>query len=251
LSSHSLYSDAAKSDRSELRGALEIKLLELTRETHRIALVQLAQQLNIQSIKLARQVEDLAERKLVSRDYESLQMDAAQRMMLATELIYAGLDPQQVSRFLEWQEFESFAAECLERNGFRTVRHLLFKSRIGRREIDLLAWNDSFLLAIDCKHWLRSFSPSISRRVAYAQYERVEALAGRVDVLERHGVEKTEKRVLIPVIICLREPRVKIVDGIPIVQISKLISFLSGISPIDEGLRWIPIRAQREQTLLA
>jgi Holliday junction resolvase-like predicted endonuclease len=234
-----------------LRAALEIRLLELTRATHRTTLNQLAEQLHIQPIKLAREIEDLAERKLVSRAHESLQIDTAQRMMLATELIYTGRDPQQVSRFLEWQEFETFAAECLERNEFRTIKHLLFMSRIGRREIDLLAWNDSFLLAIDCKHWMRSFSPSISRRVAHAQAERVEALAGRVEILKRHGVEKAEKRVLIPVILCLSEPRARIVDGIPIVQMSRFISFLSGISPIDEGLRWIPIGPQREQSLLA
>jgi hypothetical protein len=81
--------------------------------------------------------------------------------------------------------------------------------------------------------------------------ERAEALAERVEILKRHGVEEAGKRMLIPVILCLSEPHVRIVDGIPIVQISRLISFLSGICPVDEGLRWIPIEPQREQSLLA
>jgi Holliday junction resolvase-like predicted endonuclease len=233
-----------------LRADLEIKLLELTRETQRVTLNQLAEQLHAQPIKLVRKIQDLAQRKLVSRSHGSVQMDTVQRMMLATELIHAGRDPQKVSRFLEWQEFERFAAESLEQNGFRTIKHLLFKSQIGRREIDLLAWNDSFLLAIDCKHWLRGLSPSLSRRVAHAQSERAEALAGRAEILRQHGVDKAEKRFLMPVILCLGESRVGIVDGIPVVPISKLISFLYGMSPIDEGLRRIPVRLQRGQSLL-
>ena len=211
---------------------------------------QLAEQLHTQPFKLVRKIEDLAERKLVSCSRGFLQMDTAQRMMLATELIHAGRDPQKVSHFLEWQEFERFAAETLEQNGFRTIRHLLFKSQIGRREIDLLAWNDSFLLAIDCKHWLRGLSPLLSRRVAHAQSERAEALAGRPEILRQHGVDKAENRFLMPVILCLGQPRVGIVDGIPVVPISKLISFLYGMSPIDEGLMRIPVKPQKGQSLL-
>jgi Holliday junction resolvase-like predicted endonuclease len=233
-----------------LRADLEIKLLELTRQKQRITLNQLAEQLHTQPFKLARKIEDLAERKLVSCSHGFLQMDTAQRMMLATALIHAGRDPQKVSHFLEWQEFERFAAETLEQNGFRTIRHFLFRSQIGRREIDLLAWNDSFLLAIDCKHWLRGLSPLLSRRVAHAQSERAEALAGRPEILKQRGVDKAENRFLMPVILCLGQPRVGIVDGIPVVPISKLISFLYGMSPIDEGLMRIPVKPQRGQSLL-
>ena len=233
-----------------MQGDLEIKLLELTRGTVRISLNQLAEQLHTQPNRLVPKIEDLAQRKLVSYAHGFLQMETAQRMMLATELIHAGRDPQKVTRHLEWQEFERFAAESLEQNGFRTIKHLLFKSQIGKREIDLLAWNDSFLLAIDCKHWQRGLTASLSSRVAGAQFERAEALAGRPEILRRHGVDRIEKRFLMPVILCLSEPRVRIVDGIPIVPISKLISFLYGMSPIDEALKRIPIKPESGQSLL-
>ena len=240
-----------KSGRTALQANVEIKLLELTREERRIGLNQLAEQLHTRPTKLIREIEDLAEKKLVSYSRGSLQMDAAQRITLAAELIHAGRNPQRVTRFLEWQEFEWFAAESLEQNRFRTVRHLLFKSQTGRREIDLIAWNDSFLLAIDCKHWLRGLTPSLSRQLAHAQSQRTEALAARAELLRKHGVDKLDKRFLMPLIICLSEPRVRVVDGIPIVPITRLISFLYEISPIDERLRRIQVRPHSEQSLLA
>jgi Holliday junction resolvase-like predicted endonuclease len=233
-----------------LRRDPEIKLLELTREKRRIALEELAEALHIKVEEFSDKIEDLAQSKFVSSYKGSVEMDTAQRMSLAEQLIHNGSDPQKVSRLLEWQEFEQFATECLEQNGFRTVKHLVFKSRIGRREIDLLAWNDSFLLAIDCKHWLRGLSRSRARQVAQAQCERAEALAERFDMLKKHGVSNTEKRYLMPVILCLSDPREGIVDGVPVVAVSKLISFLYGVSPVDERLRRIAVRPQTGQALL-
>lgn len=228
----------------------EIKILELTKEKRRITLEELAEQAHCQPDKLVEIIEDLAQGRLLSWDHKALEVNSTQRMMLAVRLVHGGCDVQKVSRFLEWQEFEKFAAESLEENGFRTVKHLVFKSKLGRREIDLLAWNDNFLMAIDCKHWLRGLSPSISRQVINAQCERAEALAERVEILKKCGVGDVERRSLMPVILCLGEPRDGIVDGVPVVAVSKLISFLYGVSPIDERLRRIPVKFQIGQSFL-
>jgi len=228
----------------------EIKLLELTRDKNRITLDELAQHLHTHADMLVEKIEKLAEGKLVNSHEGLVEMDTAQRMRLAERLVHEGHDPQKVSRALDWKEFEDFAEESLERNGFRTAKHFVFKSRIGRREIDLLAWNDSLLLVIDCKHWLRGLSHSRARQVAQAQVERAEALADRSDLLKRRGVSNPENRYLMPTILCLNEPREGIVDGVPIVAISKLISFLYGVSPIDENLRSIPVNPSAGQSTL-
>jgi len=233
-----------------MRPQAEIRILELTRGGRRISIGELADSLHIGLERLNQKLEVLSEKKAVSCNEGIVEMSTAQRIMLAEQLIHSGYDPQKVSRFLEWQEFEQFTGETLERNGFRTVKHLVFKSRIGRREIDLLAWNDSFLLAIDCKHWLRGLSPSRSRQVASAQAERSQALAERLDTLKKHGVCNPEKRSLMPMILCLGDPRESIVNGVPIVAVSKLVSFLYGVSPIDEKLRRIPVKVEAGQSLL-
>jgi Holliday junction resolvase-like predicted endonuclease len=177
-------------------------------------------------------------------------VDTSQRMRLAERLIHEGRDPQKVSRFLRWQEFEEFGEQTLRQRGFRTVKHVVFKGRAGKREIDLLAWNDTLLLAIDCKHWVRGISPSQARNVAQAQIERAEALAKRFDLLNKFGVSRVESRYIVPVLLCFGRPRQRIADGVPVVGVSELISFLYGISPIDETLRRIPIKRRSAQLLL-
>ena len=199
---------------------------------------------------LAEKMEKLAEGKLVNSHEGLVEMDTSQRMRLAERLVHQGYDPQKVSRTLDWKEFEEFAAESLEQNGFRTTRHVVFKSRIGRREIDLLAWNDSLILVIDCKHWQRGLSHSRARQVTQAQVERTEALAERSDLLKGRGVRYPENRFLMPTILCLSEPREGIVDRVPIVAVSKLISFLYGVSPVDESLKRIPVNPQTGQSTL-
>ncbi len=228
----------------------ELKILELTKTRRRIRLEELAEQLHTKPDRLVELLEGLARAKLISFDHQSLEVDGAQRLVLAVRLVHAGCDPRKVSRLLEWQEFEKFAAESLEENGFRTVKHLVFKSKVGRREIDLLAWNDSFLMAIDCKHWLRGLSPSVSLEVVRAQCERAEALAGRIEILKKCRVNAPEGRYLMPVILCMSQPRDSLVDGVPVVAVSKLISFLYGVSPIDERLRRIRVESQMQQSSL-
>jgi len=228
----------------------ELKLLELTRNKNRITFEELAQHLHTHTDILAKKLEKLTEEKLVNSHEGILEMDTAQRMRLAERLVHEGHDPQKVSRTLDWREFEEFAGESLELNGFQTAKHVVFKSRIGKREIDLLAWNHSLLLVIDCKHWSRGLSHSRARQVAQAQVERAKALAERIDLLKRRGVSNCENRFLMPTILCLSEPRERVVDGVPIVAVSKLISFLYGVSPMDENLRSIPVNPQAGQSTL-
>ncbi len=175
-------------------------------------------------------------------DQEKLEQDARQRIMMADHLIHDGRDPLRVSRFLEWQEFEDFAVGTLEENGFHTAKHFVFKSKVGRREIDILAWNDTFLFAVDCKHWLRGLSPKRMRDAAHAQVERTNGLAERPELLIKLGVTHPERRSIIPALLALGEPRQNIADGVPVVSVSKLMSFLYGISPVDNRFHNIRVR---------
>lgn len=219
-----------------------IKLLKLSQHRRRFTIDQLAVDLRGEPSWLFEEVEDLREDGLLSYSTTGLELDARQRIMLAAKLIHSGRDPGKVSRFLEWQEFENFAVGILEENGFHATRHLVFKSKIGRREVDILAWNDTLLLAVDCKHWLRGLGPARMKEAAHAQVERTVALAERPEPLIRLGVTHPEGRRIIPVLFSLGEPRQSVAEGVPVVTVSKLVSFLYGISPVDNRFHNIPVR---------
>ena len=161
-----------------------------------------------------------------------------------------GTTLRRFRRFLAWQEFEDLSKLTFEENGFRVVKHLIFKTRSGRREVDILAWNDSFLFAVDCKHWLRGLSTSRMSAAVRSQVERAKALAGKPDVLIRLGVTHYDRRRIVPIIITLGDPHRPVVDGVPVVSVLRLMSFLYGISPIDESFRSFPVKGLGTASLI-
>lgn len=235
-----------------MRADVGIKLLQLTKQKTRIGVHELGEHMHApDTAQLTAELEQLSAAGFITSGDGVIELDATHRIRIAQELIQTGCDPQRISRFLEWQEFEDFTALCLEKNAFTFTKHFVFKTKGRRHEIDLVAWNDTFLLAVDCKHWLRGLSPSQARAIAGAQAERAIALAERPDLLLRLGVRDVERRRAMPVIVCLGNTRSTIVDGVPVVPVSKLISFLYGVSPIDEKIRTIRVRVEPEQAKLS
>jgi len=227
---------------------LQLKLLELTSESRSVNVVNLR---TTPQASLDAKLNTLRERGLVSVSNGVLRMDSRQRIMLAEQMIRNGGDPKKISRLLGWQEFEDFAEHTFSANGFRTAKHFVFKSKSGRREIDILAWNDSLTFAVDCKHWLRGLSIGRMRDAAQAQIERVVSLANRPDLLSRLKVDRSEKRNIMPVILALGDLRERIVEGVPIVPVSKLLSFIYGVSPVGDEMKRIPVSDLGTQSRLA
>ena len=214
---------------------LGLKLLELSRNGHRFNVKDL------QESGQHAQLSSYVRGEFVSLTDGSLSMAGRQRLMLAEKLIHGGADPKRVSRFLAWQEFEEFAEDILKENGFSTRKHFVFTPTAGRREIDVLAWSDTFILAIDCKHWVRGFSQGRMAQVAAAQIERVVALARRPELLHRLKVAQPVGRLIIPMILALGEPSMRLAEGVPIVSVSKLLSFIYGVSPMDDTIRTVRV----------
>lgn len=225
---------------------LRLKLLELTHDRPSLSLEKLDV---LPKVGLDEALVALSEDGLVAFSDGLLTMDGRQRVMLAERLVYSGVDPKRVSRFLRWQEFENFALGILSENGFSTRKHLVFKSSAGRREIDILAWNHTFMFAVDCKHWLRGLSSGRIKEAAQAQVGRVAALAERLELLHRMKVPHPEGRTIIPVILSLGEFRDRLIDGVPIVSVSRLLSFIYGVSPIDANLKRIRLDSSSQSRL--
>lgn len=228
----------------------EMKLLELSRGGRAVAVDEFADQLHVSVHVANRILSRLLSNDLVHVESGSVQLDAHRRTILAEKLIHSGHDPRRVARLLGWQEFEDFAVYSLRENGFRTVKHLVLKTKLGRREIDLVAWNENFLLSVDCKHWMRGLTPSRVLKAARAQVERTILLAKNTALLSKHGIGNLERRSIMPAILTLGEPREKIVEGVPVIAVSNLVSFIYGVSPLDERLKRIPIRSLDHQSIL-
>jgi hypothetical protein len=210
----------------------------------------LAGELQAAPATLISQAETLRSKRLANYHHGRFDLDTRQRVLLAEELIRAGRDPEKVSRFLVWQEFEDFAVLVFADNGFGVVKRLVFKTRSGRREIDLLAWNDTFLFAVDCKHWLRGLSTSRMSTAVRAQVERSKALAEKPELLVKLGVTHPDRRRIVPMIFTLGDPRQTFVEKVPVVSVLKLVSFLYGVSPVDESFQSFPVNVLGTASLI-
>ena len=157
------------------------------------------------------------------------------RFKLAFEAVrHGGL--QQVARALTWQEFEAFAAECLQTVGFDTQKGIIVKGGSRRWQIDLIAKKSRMILAIDCKHWE---SPSYeSRLINAAEHQKlaVQALIQRMATKEEFGRERV---LALPMILTIFEPRSRMVDGVVVLSIEQLADFLEGVSPFSTELPFI------------
>ena len=151
-------------------------------------------------------------------------MDTRSRPLLAVALIRRGVDHSQVSRLLTWREFESFSAALFEANGFSVTANITITK--PRRQIDLYAESSSLGICADCKHWARSFPPSVLERFAKDQKAR--------------SVLYKKKRVIrvpiLPALITLVEPASRVVLGVPVIPVWALRDFLATANPFDEAL---------------
>jgi len=225
---------------------LWLKLLELT---HNKAAVSLNELNALSKAVVDETFFGLVQDGLVGFSEGVLTMDSRQRVLLAERLIHGGLDPKKVSRFLGWQEFEDFAESILSENRFSTRKHFIFKSSAGRREIDILAWNQTFMFAVDCKHWVRGPPAGRMKDAAKAQVERVTDLAKRPELLHRLGIPNPDGRTIIPLILSLGDLRDRLIDGVPVVSVSRLLSFLYGVSPIDTNLMRVRLNSSSQMRL--
>jgi Holliday junction resolvase-like predicted endonuclease len=196
--------------------------------------------------KEARVPLDLTRRLLRSLQYEGLiyvrkgyiKVDSVNRLKLAVRAISLGADPERVSNFLQWREFEAMAAITLERGGYVVARNLRFRHAGRRWEIDIVAWKKPLAICVDCKHWHHGPYPSALKAIVSEQIERTEALTKCLPSLNM-GIEWGLWREvkMIPAILSLTVGNVKFFDAVPVVPILQLRDFLDQLPVHVDSLR--------------
>ncbi|OLB91029.1 MAG: hypothetical protein AUH25_03520 [Thaumarchaeota archaeon 13_1_40CM_38_12] len=134
--------------------------------------------------------------------------DKLKTSLLAISL---GAAIDEVSRLLEWQDFESLVAEILEKRDFDTTRGLILTN--PRMQIDVVGIKSETALLIDCKHWQKMNQSSLQSAVK-KQIERT-----------RQFLSKEKVQAAIPAIVTLYEYNIKFINGVPIIPIYQLDAF--------------------------
>lgn len=154
--------------------------------------------------------------------------DSLQRLKMAVKAISLGADPEYVSSFLQWQEFEDIVAVASAWNSYSVTKNLRFKYMGRMWEMDIVACKKPIALCLDCKHWLRGMSPASLKKIVEEQTQRTFALSQFLPNLSvKMECISWESVSFVPAVLSLIPSRFKFYDNVSIVSILQFQDFLS------------------------
>ncbi|NWF87775.1 hypothetical protein HXY32_08230 [Candidatus Bathyarchaeota archaeon] len=167
-----------------------------------------------------------------------VEADSFQRLKLAIRAINLGADIENVSSFLQWQEFENIAALAFERNGYSVTKNLRFKHAQRKWEIDIVGCKKPLAICMDCKHWHHGMYPSTLKRIVQEQVKRTSVLAEALPSLAgKIECASWDYTKLIPAVLSLVTGKFKFYENVPIVPVLQLQDFLSQLPAYTNSLK--------------
>ena len=161
---------------------------------------------------MTRQILDNLMQNGIGRFEDSqVQFDDSDKLKTSIIAISMGAPIDEISRMLDWQDFESLTAEILEKRDFDTTKNVIMKS--PRIQIDVVGIKSDIAILIDCKHWSNMNQSALQ-----------EAVKKQV-IRTKQFVSKHKVRGAIPVIVTLYQHSVQFIDKVPIIPIHQLDSF--------------------------
>jgi len=134
------------------------------------------------------------------------------KLKTALFAIKNGVPIEEVSRYIDWKDFEGLVAEILDSKHFDVLRN--FRLTKPTMEIDAVGVRLGIALIIDCKHWKR-LSHSALETIVVKQVERV-----------KHYISNAKDVTAAPVIVTLNQEETSFISKVPIVPILQLSSFI-------------------------
>jgi hypothetical protein len=175
-------------------------------------------------------------RKLESGAWE---IERTLRIDLALRAVSIGAKLEDVVDLLTWKDFEGFVASILGENDYRCVESFRKRGTAEARgmEIDVIAVRGNSIISIDAKMWgIRTGKPSALKIAAEKQKERTKRLCGMISRLagKLSGLA-AGRYILTPVLVTWMVEEVVFHEGVPIVPVFLLNSFLQDL-PIYEDM---------------
>jgi len=138
--------------------------------------------------------------------------DDGDKLKTALLAINNGVPIEEVSRYIDWKDFEGLVAEILDTKHFDVLRN--FRMTKPTMEIDVIGVRLGVALLIDCKHW-KKLSRSALETIVVKQIERV-----------KYYISNAKDVIAAPVIVTLNQEETSFINKVPIVPILQFSSFI-------------------------
>jgi Holliday junction resolvase len=157
-------------------------------------------------------LDEFVKNEIGSKQDTSYYFENGDKLKIAVALLEHGFPIDEISIVLDWRDFEGLTAEILTSKGFAVIKNMILTK--PRMEIDVIGIRLGVAILIDCKHWKRYSTSSLTNAVK-KQIERT-----------KKYVEKTQGSIAVPVIVTLFQDKVNFIQNVPIVPIFQFSSFV-------------------------
>ncbi|MHA1867854.1 MAG: hypothetical protein ACTSXD_07285 [Candidatus Heimdallarchaeaceae archaeon] len=177
----------------------------------------------------------------IERFYSDVIFTEKERGSLLCNLLFHCSNPDLVLNNINWKDFEIIVSSAFDYSGYSTLHNYRIKTENKSNiEIDVIAFKFPFLFLIDCKYHKKS-PPSYYSKAAVLQKKRLDYLIEIFpeiysDLINRLGLPVRNVVKLIALVVSWKNVPIKISDGVPIVPLFKLSSFLKEIDEFEDEI---------------
>lgn len=230
-------SPVRKSEPHTAERELLVSLLKLTKDNGLIQKDLISRDAKIPVQTANELLGELADDELVQLKEKIIATLPSQRLRIAVRAIMLGADLERVSKTLDWREFEVFATEAFEAEGYCIRKHFRFKWAERGWEIDFLGFKDPIVVCAECKRWLHGWSTAAVAKTVGSQLDRTEALTKvLLSFREKLGLASWRETRIVPVVISLVVGPTKFCYGVPVVPVLQLQSFSNELEGYVDSL---------------
>ncbi len=157
-------------------------------------------------------LDEFIKNNIGTKQDDSYYFEDGDKLKIAIALLEKGVTIDEISIALDWKDFEGLTAAILASKNFAVIKNMMLTK--PRMEIDVIGIRLGIAILIDCKHWKRYSTSSLTTAVK-KQIERT-----------KHYVKKTPGAISVPVIVTLYQDKVDFIERVPIVPIFQFSSFI-------------------------
>ncbi len=169
---------------------------------------------------------------------ETIVVGREKRIDLAMLITEQGFEISEVVKLMTWKDFEGLIASILSENNFACTESFRRRgtSEVKGMEIDVIGIRGNKALSVDAKMWsVRGGKASTLRTAAEKQKERTFRLTSQLAQLSKKIPSMMKgPYTIIPVMVTWLVEEVELHEGVPVVPVFKLNSFIQDFEMYED-----------------
>ncbi|ADI32184.1 HTH domain-containing protein [Staphylothermus hellenicus] len=165
-------------------------------------------------------------------------------LSFAIQLLKQGYSFKDVTKYLDWHDFERFSAEILGAHKYFVKTNFRLTKPV-RLEIDVIGvdMGSGRGIFIDCKHWIHGIGRKTLMGIAEKHFERVKKFIKHYSWAKPKWTYFRYLRKIVPLIVTLTTPSIRMYENVLIVSIQELNSTLLDLDMVLDlfGIEPIPV----------